>query len=306
MPARTPNVARSCASMAASASSPCGARVRPSSARACLQHVVETVVDGKGDGRPQRRPQGAGLGARGLGEHLVGRLLEERIALVLVEDDEARRHAGLEREPLQQPLAEGVDGLHLEAAGRLDGDGEQLPRPLHLVGRWARGRAARRACASGSPRRPVTHSASRANTRLDISAAAAFVYVSARMRSGGVPPSSRRSTRMVSTCVLPVPALALTQAEAGSAIAPLVAWLRCVALRRAPPAVPKHRAGLRIAVWQIPTRAELVEARLEAARPPTLRAAACSAASLLASPPRSSRPTTPPRGRGGRRRRSGS
>src|SRR4051812_34716255 len=51
------------------------------------------------------------------------------------------------------------------------------------------------------------------------------------MRSGGVPPSSRRSTRMVSTWVLPVPALALTQAEApGSAAA---AWLRCVCARRA-------------------------------------------------------------------------
>ena len=34
--------------------------------------------------------------------------------------------------PLQQPLAEGVDGLHLEAAGRLDGDGEQLPGPQNL------------------------------------------------------------------------------------------------------------------------------------------------------------------------------
>ena len=58
--------------------------------------------------------------------------LQQRVALVLVEDGEARRHAGLERKALQQPLAEGVDGLHLEAARRLDGDGEQLPRPLHL------------------------------------------------------------------------------------------------------------------------------------------------------------------------------
>ena len=60
--------------------------------------------------------------------------LSSACALVLVEDGEARRHAGLERKALQQPLAEGVDGLHLEPAGRLDGDGEQLARPLHLVG----------------------------------------------------------------------------------------------------------------------------------------------------------------------------
>src|SRR5690348_14811081 len=51
------------------------------------------------------------------------------------------------------------------------------------------------------------------------------------MRSGGVSPSSRRSTRMVSTCVLPVPAFALTQAEAeGSAAS---AWQRCVSFWRA-------------------------------------------------------------------------
>ena len=34
------------------------------------------------------------------------------------------------------------------------------------------------------------------------------------MRSGLVPASSSRNTRCVSTCVLPVPALALTQTEA--------------------------------------------------------------------------------------------
>ena len=51
------------------------------------------------------------------------------------------------------------------------------------------------------------------------------------MRSGSTPSSSRRSTRMVSTCVLPVPALALTQAEAvGSAAA---AWSRRVFSRTA-------------------------------------------------------------------------
>ena len=61
------------------------------------------------------------------------RLAQQRAALLLVEDGEARRHAGLQRKALQQPLAEGVDGLHLEAAGRLDGDGEQLARALHLV-----------------------------------------------------------------------------------------------------------------------------------------------------------------------------
>ncbi len=56
----------------------------------------------------------------------------------LVEDREARRHARLQRKALQQALAEGVDGLHLEAAGRLDGHREQRARALDLL---LRGRA---------------------------------------------------------------------------------------------------------------------------------------------------------------------
>src|SRR6516164_4181176 len=49
------------------------------------------------------------------------------------------------------------------------------------------------------------------------------------MRAGSVPPSSRRKMRMVSTCVLPVPALALTQAEAAGSAA--WHWRRCVSCR---------------------------------------------------------------------------
>ena len=46
------------------------------------------------------------------------------------------------------------------------------------------------------------------------------------MRSGGVPSSSSRSTRFDNTCVLPVPALALTQTEARGSAAAL--WRRVV------------------------------------------------------------------------------
>ena len=51
-----------------------------------------------------------------------------------------------------------------------------------------------------------TQVASRALMRLAISAAPALVKVRQRMILGRTPDSSSRSTRAVSTCVLPVPA----------------------------------------------------------------------------------------------------
>ncbi|GJE70237.1 hypothetical protein CHKEEEPN_1773 [Methylorubrum podarium] len=60
-----------------------------------------------------------------VGEHVVGLDLERLARLVVVEHDEAGRHVGLEREHVQQPLAQGVQRLDLEAPRRLDGAGEQ-------------------------------------------------------------------------------------------------------------------------------------------------------------------------------------
>ncbi len=52
------------------------------------------------------------------------------------------------------------------------------------------------------------------------------------MRSGIVPASMRRNARCVSTCVLPVPALALTQAELrGSAASRCARLVRSRSLR---------------------------------------------------------------------------
>src|SRR5690242_7277289 len=55
--------------------------------------------------------------------------------------------------------------------------------------------------------------------RIDISAAAALVKVRQRIRDGWVPASIRRSTRSVSTLVLPVPAEAPTQTEHSGSLA---------------------------------------------------------------------------------------
>ncbi len=100
---------------------------------------------------------------------------QQRLRRLIVEHGEAGRDVGLEREALQQALAERVDRLHLEAAGRLDGDGEQRARVLNFA-------IERRAVAqlgdllgAASSFGSVTHSASVSKTRFAISAAAALV-----------------------------------------------------------------------------------------------------------------------------------
>ena len=100
------------------------------------QQRIEIAFGGKADRGFQRaRQRRPGLGGCRLGQRLVHGLFEQGRALLVVENFEARRHAGLERKALQEALAEGVDGLHLEAARRLDGPGEQPACVQHHVGR---------------------------------------------------------------------------------------------------------------------------------------------------------------------------
>ena len=59
-------------------------------------------------------------------DRVVARLDHQRRRLALVDDLEMRRNVGLERKELQQPFAEGVQGLDFEAARGFDRPGEQL------------------------------------------------------------------------------------------------------------------------------------------------------------------------------------
>ncbi len=68
-----------------------------------------------------RRTKRGGEGAR-------ARLLHQQRRLALLGDAKPRRDIGLEREEMQQALAEGVDRLDLQAARRLDGAREQAAR----------------------------------------------------------------------------------------------------------------------------------------------------------------------------------
>ena len=72
------------------------------------------------------------IAARRIGHHIGCRLRQHLVGLALVEHGEARRHVGLERHEVQQPLAEGVDGVDLQSARRLHRAGEERARELHL------------------------------------------------------------------------------------------------------------------------------------------------------------------------------
>ena len=106
------------------------------------QQRIEIAFGRKADRGFQRaRQRRAGLGGCRFGQRFVHGFFEQGRALLVVENFEAGRHARLERKALQQALAEGMDGLHLEAARRLDGPGEQPARVQHHVGRGRADRA---------------------------------------------------------------------------------------------------------------------------------------------------------------------
>ena len=92
---------------------------------------VRSAADGNGAGeRLAERTVGVG----GAFEHDVERQVVEHLrGGCLIQHLEARGDVGLERKLMQQPRAEGVDGLHLEPARRLQRVGEQPPRPRALA-----------------------------------------------------------------------------------------------------------------------------------------------------------------------------
>src|SRR5262249_55016981 len=131
---------------------------------------------------------------------------------------------GLERKLLEQPRAEGVDGLDLEAARRLQRGGEQGPRASPLPGidggdaDVAQGRIEGRIVERNPAAQPVIDPRRHIGGRRPGEGGAAAWGRVRRGRGGGPPPPSppssiSRITRCASTWVLPEPALAATKAE---------------------------------------------------------------------------------------------
>ena len=156
----------------------------------------------------------------------------------LVDGLEMRRHPGLQREAAQQRPAQAVDGHDVEAA-----------RQIEHAARTAGGRPLRVRAVGGAPVRSRSSAASRASSALTAQPASRCSIRSRHLRGGGLgegeaqdalgsaPASSSRSTRSVSTRVLPVPALAVTQTERLGSAARRCAGVgaaHAVALRAAP------------------------------------------------------------------------
>ena len=98
-------------------------------------HVLEGDVGRARHRRHQRAPGGTVGIARRFEENPEIGALHHLVLVAVVEHGEARGHIGLERELLQQPRAQRVDGLHLQPARRLQRAGEQFAGRLPQA--WA-------------------------------------------------------------------------------------------------------------------------------------------------------------------------
>jgi hypothetical protein len=96
---------------------------------ALLDHVfdggAERLVGARRDRGRERPPERAFRRPGRLEQHVQAQAFEEIALRKLLQHRKARRHVGLERKLVEQPGAERVDGLHLEAAGGFQRLGEQ-------------------------------------------------------------------------------------------------------------------------------------------------------------------------------------
>ena len=150
-------------------------------------HVLEGDVGGARHRDSERAAGGAVGVAGGVEQHRQIGALHHLVLVALVEHREARRHIGLERKLLQQPRAQRVDGLHLQAARRFQRAGEQFAGAQPQFWRRDAAMPASRIAASSAASSSVTQWPSVENTRSAMLAAAALVKVMQRIFSGGTP-----------------------------------------------------------------------------------------------------------------------
>ncbi len=105
-------------------------------------HVAEGLVGAGGHGDAERAAERALGGGRPFKQHAQGQPLQQLRLLGLVEHAEAGGDVGFERKLMQELGAEGVDGLHLEAARRLQRARKQPPRQRPAGRAW---------CGAGAP-----------------------------------------------------------------------------------------------------------------------------------------------------------
>ena len=98
------------------------------------QSQLERKIARQRDDIGKRAAAGAVGAGGGCKQNLHADVFQHLLLLRFFQDLEARRDVGFERKLLQEPRAEGVDGLHLQAAGCLQRLGEQLARPRASFG----------------------------------------------------------------------------------------------------------------------------------------------------------------------------
>ncbi len=123
-----------------------------------------------GDGEGLAEP----AGARGF-DNVLASEGQKILRVAFVHDGRMRSDAGLERETDQQRLTEGMDGLDVEAARRVQHAGEELASPAALIIGRLSAEQVEELCVKSARHRQVAQSPSRSAIRLAISAAAALV-----------------------------------------------------------------------------------------------------------------------------------
>src|SRR5262249_59869583 len=93
-----------------------------------VHHLTEILLAGQRDDRRERLPERAVTLLCGAGDGCVEGLPSHVRLAALVEHLKMRCDLGLEREALQQALAEAVDGVDLQPAPRFERTGEEAPR----------------------------------------------------------------------------------------------------------------------------------------------------------------------------------
>ena len=137
------------------------------SKRSSPAYSVSAAMASASSASLQRRPR----------QHRVLRLFDQLLRRALVEHLELRHDLRFQRKPLQQALAERVNGLNAQTARRLPAPRQTSAAPApSLARRHLAGHLGQAAVANASSGNNV-HAPSRLNSRVDISAAAARVNV---------------------------------------------------------------------------------------------------------------------------------
>ena len=98
-----------------------------------VDHLTDVIAGGQSDDLGQSLAEHAVAVLGGARDRCVEGGAAQQQLLALVKHREMRRDLRLQRKPLQQSLAEAVDGVDLQSAFGFERPREQAPRVAHIV-----------------------------------------------------------------------------------------------------------------------------------------------------------------------------